>query len=140
MIHVPQYLFSQSKRLNTPVKIICTEPRRITAISVSERVALETGTKFGDLIGYQVRLESCTSPYTLLTFCTNGVLLRTLMGNLNVLSSITHIIVDEIHGGDKFSDFLVAVLRNALVKFTNSKLILMSATFQAIVCKNTSST
>ena len=75
---VPQYLLSQSRSLGQPVKIVCTEPRRIAAISVSERVALETATKFGDLIGYQVRLESCTSPYTLLTFCTNGVLLRYL--------------------------------------------------------------
>ena len=50
------------------------------------------------------------------------------MGNLNVLNSITHIIVDEIHERDKFSDFLVAVLRNALDKYANMKLILMSAT------------
>ena len=50
------------------------------------------------------------------------------MGNLNVLNSITHIIVDEIHERDKFSDFLVAVLRNALDKYANLKLILMSAT------------
>ena len=82
----------------------------------------------GDLVGYQIRLESNTSPETLLTFCTNGVLLRTLMGGLEALNSISHIIVDEIHERDKFSDFLLTVLRDALKKFPKLKLILMSAT------------
>ena len=85
----------------------------------------------GDLVGYQIRLESSTSPKTLLTFCTNGVLLRTLMGGLEALSSVTHIIVDEIHERDKFSDFLLTVLRDALKKFPNLKLLLMSATLDS---------
>ena len=49
------------------------------------------------MIGYQIRLESATSKRTILTFCTNGVLLRTLMGGQDVLKTITHIIVDEVH-------------------------------------------
>ncbi len=85
--------------------------RRIAAISVSERVADETMTKIGGLVGYQIRLESKSSPETLLTFCTNGVLLRTLMSGRQVLKTITHILVDEIHERDKFSDFLLTVLR-----------------------------
>ena len=67
--------------------------------------------QFGDMVGYQIRLENNTSNNTLLTFCTNGVLLRTLMGNFKALASITHVIVDEIHERDKFSDFLLTVLK-----------------------------
>ena len=63
---------------------------------------LETGSNFGDMVGYQIRLENNTNNNTLLTYCTNGVLLRTLMGNLKVLNSVTHVIVDEIHERDKF--------------------------------------
>ena len=87
----------------------------------------------------QIRLESRVSPKTLLTFCTNGVLLRTLMGGGGVggdtstvgassLGTLTHVIVDEIHERDRFSDFLLTVLRDALNKFRGLKLILMSAT------------
>ena len=99
---VPQYLLDEAMKKNQPIRIICTEPRRIAAISVSERVAQETGTNFGEMVGYQIRLENNTNPNTLLTYCTNGVLLRTLMGNLQALNSVTHVIVDEIHERDKF--------------------------------------
>lgn len=64
---------------------------------------------------------------TALTFCTNGVLLRTLMGGEATLRTISHIIVDEIHERDKFCDFLLTVLKEALCRFRNLKLILMSA-------------
>ena len=53
-------------------------------------------------MGYQIRLESRVSPRTLLTFCTNGVLLRTLMGGGDaILGTLSHIIVDEIHERDR---------------------------------------
>ena len=85
--------------------------------------------QLGDLIGYQIRLESATSKNTLLTFCTNGVLLRTLIGDQDsVLKSVTHIIVDEVHERDKFSDYLLAVIKDALNIYPHLKLIIMSAT------------
>jgi HrpA-like RNA helicase len=132
---VPQYLLYSAAEQGNPIRIICTEPRRIAAVSVSERVAQETGTKFGDMVGYQIRLENFTSPNTLLTFCTNGVLLRTLMGGTEVLNTITHIIVDEIHERDKFSDFLITVLRDALKALPHLRLVLMSATMDSEMFK-----
>ena len=118
---------------------------------MAERVATERGEKVGQTVGFQIRLESRVSPRTLLTFCTNGVLLRTLMGSgpnsqglsqdqyfetsiysqtgtLSSLSTVTHIIIDEVHERDRFSDFLLTVLRDALVSYTSLKLIIMSAT------------
>ena len=86
----------------TPCRMICTQPRRLSAISVSERVASERGERVGQTVGYQVRLDSKLSPKTLLQFCTNGVLLRLLMVGHKCLANITHIIVDEIHERDRF--------------------------------------
>ena len=79
-------------------------------------------------MGYQIRLESCVSPRTCLTFCTYGVLLRSLMGGDAILSSLTHVVVDEIHERDAMSDFLLTVLRDALARHRGLRLVLMSAT------------
>ena len=54
------------------------QPRRISAISVAQRVADERGEPLGETVGYQIRLESRRSAATRLLFCTSGVLLRRL--------------------------------------------------------------
>ena len=87
--------------------------------------------KVGGTVGYQIRLESCVSPKTCLTFCTYGVLLRSLMGGDAILASLTHVIIDEVHERDAMSDFLVTVLRDALARHRGLRLILMSATVWA---------
>ena len=83
-------------------------------------------------MGYQIRLESCVSPKTCLTFCTYGVLLRSLMGGDAILNSLTHVIIDEVHERDAMSDFLVTVLRDALARHRGLRVILMSATVRAL--------
>ncbi|XP_071513449.1 3'-5' RNA helicase YTHDC2-like isoform X3 [Panulirus ornatus] len=124
---VPQMLLQEASSLGKPCRIFCTQPRRISALTIAERVAAERGEKVGYTVGYQIRLESKLSPKTLLTFCTNGVLLRTLMGGDSSLASVTHILVDEVHERDRFTDFLLIVLRDCLPKFRHLKLLLMSA-------------
>ncbi|KAI3408453.1 uncharacterized protein J3R85_020258 [Psidium guajava] len=116
--------------------IICTQPRRIAAISVAERVAEERcegspGSK-GSLIGYQVRLDSARNEKTKLLFCTTGILLRSISGDKN-LTGITHVIVDEVHERSLLGDFLLIVLKNLLERQSAHngqvlKVILMSAT------------
>lgn len=98
--------------------VICTQPRRISAISVAQRVAQERAEHLGNSVGYQIRLESvrvwppltstlkvaialrdmCVfqSPATRLLYCTTGVLLRRLEGDAE-LGGVTHVIVDEVH-------------------------------------------
>ncbi|KAK3929267.1 3'-5' RNA helicase YTHDC2 [Frankliniella fusca] len=125
---VPQFILEHCQNFGKPCRIVCTEPRRISAVSVSERVSYERNEILGQSVGYQIRLESRVSPKTVLTYCTNGVLLRTLMGGDAILSTITHIIVDEVHERDRFSDFLLITLKDALLKYKNLRLILMSAT------------
>lgn len=59
--------------------IMCTQPRRISAISVAARIASERGESLGVTVGYQIRLEAKRSAQTRLLFCTTGVLLRRLV-------------------------------------------------------------
>lgn len=116
--------------------IICTQPRRIAAISVAERVADErcepSPGAVGSLVGYQVRLDSARNEKTKLLFCTTGILLRKLAGDRS-LSGITHVIVDEVHERSLLGDFLLIVLKNLIEKQSSQdtpklKVILMSAT------------
>ncbi|XP_049836121.1 3'-5' RNA helicase YTHDC2-like isoform X3 [Schistocerca gregaria] len=125
---VPQFILENGHLTGKACRIICTQPRRLSVVSVAERVAAERDEKIGEAIGYQIRLESRLGPKTVLTYCTDGVLLRTLMGTDSTLATVTHILVDEVHERSRFTDFLLIVLRDALCKFRSLRLILMSAT------------
>eukprot|EP00249_Psilotum_nudum_P023285 c28819_g1_i1 orf=80-3292(+) len=110
--------------------IICTQPRRISAISVSSRVAAERGESVGETVGYQIRLESRQSMCTRLLFCTTGVLLRRLVQDPG-LAGVSHVLVDEIHERGMNEDFLIIILRDLLLRRPNLRLVLMSATINA---------
>ena len=75
---LPQYLLERETEegREATCSIICTQPRRISAMSVATRVATERGDTLGESVGYQIRLESKRSSQTRLLFCTTGVLLR----------------------------------------------------------------
>ncbi len=133
---VPQYLLELFSDRNEPVRIICTQPRRIAAISVAERVANERGEQLGGTVGYQIRLESRMSSRTALMFCTTGILLRTLMYQEGNLERVTHLIIDEVHERDRFVDFLLGVLRSRLPRLPKLRLILMSAALDISVFSN----
>lgn len=129
---VPQFILDQhlqSRDLHL-CNIVCTQPRRISAIAVAQRVADERAEKLGNSVGYQIRLESVQSPATRLLFCTTGIILRRLEGD-PLLSDVTHIIVDEVHERTEESDFLLMILRDVLPERPDLKIILMSATLNA---------
>ncbi|CAG0880793.1 unnamed protein product [Cyprideis torosa] len=125
---IPQYvlddhlLTGQSGHCN----IVVTQPRRISATSVAERVAEERSETIGQSVGYSVRFESCLPrPYGSIMFCTVGVLLRKLEHGLR---GVSHVVVDEIHERDLNSDFLLIVLRDMIQVNPDLRIILMSAT------------
>ncbi|XP_078490643.1 ATP-dependent RNA helicase A isoform X1 [Ciona intestinalis] len=127
---VPQYILDSYIESNNASKcnIIVTQPRRISAVSVAERVADERGEELGNSTGYSVRFESVLPrPHAGILFCTVGVLLRKLT---NGLRGVSHIIVDEIHERDINTDFLLVVLRDIVVTFPGIRVILMSATVE----------
>ncbi|XP_066909694.1 putative ATP-dependent RNA helicase DHX57 isoform X2 [Halyomorpha halys] len=130
---VPQFLLDDwliNRKDGEHFEIICTQPRKISAIGVSERVAAERAERIGDTVGYQIRLESKMSQYTRLLFCTTGILLRRLERE-PLIDSITHVIIDEVHERSEESDFLLFILKDILYQRPTLKVILMSATLNA---------
>jgi HrpA-like RNA helicase len=110
--------------------IVCTQPRRISAVSIAARVAEERGEALGHTVGYKIRLEESTSEDTRLLFCTSGVLLRLLIWDPE-LQHVSHVVVDEIHERGINEDLLLIILKDMLPARPDLKLILMSATLNA---------
>mmetsp|Transcript_6399 Transcript_6399/g.9292 ORF Transcript_6399/g.9292 Transcript_6399/m.9292 type:complete len:902 (+) Transcript_6399:55-2760(+) len=125
---VPQFLLDNPE-IGPRANIVVTQPRRISAISIAERVASERCEDVGKTVGYHVRLESASSKNTQLLFLTPGVLLRKFQSDPH-LSEYTHVIIDEIHERDKYTEFLMVALRDLVKVRSDLKVILMSATIQ----------
>ncbi|RYP38167.1 hypothetical protein DL768_010813 [Monosporascus sp. mg162] len=133
---VPSFLLEHQLSLGRHCKIYCTEPRRISAISLARRVSEELGEGRGDigtsrsLVGYSIRLEANTSRETRLVYATTGIVMRMLEGS-NELREITHLVLDEVHERSIDSDFLLIVLKKLLLRRKDLKVVLMSATVDA---------
>lgn len=125
---VPQYILDSFAEKNQHCNIVVTQPRRIAAISIAERVCKERDWPVGTLCGYQVGQKEKISEDTRLTYMTVGVFLNQIV-NSKDLTRYTHIILDEIHERNLETDFALLVVKKLLN--TNSrhvKIILMSAT------------
>lgn len=133
---VPQFILDhwmkEAKGAKKPgnVDIVVTQPRRIAAVGVAERIADERNERIGGVVGYQIRLENKISSSTRLTFCTTGILLRRLYSD-PMLEKVTHLVIDEVHERSEESDFLLLILKEVLVKRPELKVILMSATLNS---------
>ncbi|KJZ72479.1 hypothetical protein HIM_08148 [Hirsutella minnesotensis 3608] len=133
---VPSFLLEHELSQGKPCKIYCTEPRRISAISLAKRVSEELGENKGDLgtsrslVGYSIRLEANTSRETRLVYATTGIVMRMLEGS-NDLREVTHLVLDEVHERSIDSDFLLIVLKRLLTQRKDLKVVLMSATVDA---------
>ncbi|KAI0932374.1 hypothetical protein AcW2_001025 [Taiwanofungus camphoratus] len=140
---VPAFILEDQLTKGRHCKIFCTEPRRISAISLAQRVSRELGEPPGavgtpsSMVGYSIRLESNVSSRTCLAFVTNGIALRMLEGGTGqggqgtAFDEITHIIIDEVHERTIESDFLLIVLKSLLQERPSLKIVLMSATVEA---------
>ncbi|EPE07952.1 helicase associated domain-containing protein [Ophiostoma piceae UAMH 11346] len=133
---VPSFLLEHQLAQGKACKIYCTEPRRISAISLARRVSEELGEGKNDLgtprslVGFSIRLEANTSKETRLVFATTGIVMRMLEGS-NDLREITHLVLDEVHERSIDSDFLLIVLKKLLTRRKDLKVVLMSATVDA---------
>lgn len=104
-----------------------TQPRRIAARTVAERIAQELKSPLGDAVGYQVRFSDKTSPNSFIKLMTDGILLAEIQRD-RYLSKYDTIIVDEAHERSLNIDFLLGYLKNLLLKRPELKLIITSAT------------
>ncbi|TPP59741.1 putative ATP-dependent RNA helicase DHX36 [Fasciola gigantica] len=131
---IPQFILEDeiSQGRGSTTRIFVTQPRRISAISVAERVAAERGEEIGQSIGYQVRLEHRfpnRSAGTIM-YCTTGILLQMLHSD-PLLKVASHIVVDEVHEREFLTDFLLTLLRRIRRERPDLRIILMSATLNA---------
>lgn len=108
----------------------CTQPRRIAAVSVSERVKEELGQK-ADMVGYKIRFHDHTTANTRIKFMTDGVLLAETRQD-PLLKKYGVIIIDEAHERSLNIDFLLGYLRRTIAKRPELKLIITSATIDTI--------
>lgn len=111
-------------------RIAHTQPRRLAARTVAERLCEETGTRLGDEIGYQVRFTDQTSPSSRLIIMTDGILLAQIQRD-PTLSRYDTIVIDEAHERSLNIDFLLGYLTELLPKRPDLKLIITSATIDA---------
>uniref|UniRef100_A0A1A9UZM5 RNA helicase n=1 Tax=Glossina austeni TaxID=7395 RepID=A0A1A9UZM5_GLOAU len=126
---VPQYILSEATRRNRPCRIIVTQPRRVAAVSVANRVAEERGEVLGETVGYQIRMESRVCKTTNLIYTTSGCFLRSIMADVSDLfRKVSHLIIDEIHERDKNTDFTLISVKEQLKLNKDLRVILMSAT------------
>ncbi|MER7606844.1 ATP-dependent RNA helicase HrpA [Nocardioides sp. NPDC127503] len=104
-----------------------TQPRRIAARSVAERIASELNTSLGDLVGYQVRFMDKSSAASRIKLMTDGILLAELQRDRDLRRYDT-IIIDEAHERSLNIDFLLGYLRRLLPRRPDLKIIITSAT------------
>ncbi len=104
-----------------------TQPRRIAARSVAERVAVELGTSVGDRVGYAVRFNDQVGPSTQIKVMTDGILLAEIQRD-RMLRAYDTLIIDEAHERSLNIDFLLGYLKQLLPRRPDLKLIVTSAT------------
>ena len=107
---IPQFLHGAGYSARGIIGI--TQPRRVAAMSVAQRVAAEMGTQVGELVGYCVRFDDRSGPRTRIRYVTDGMLLREAMGD-PLLSRYSVLIVDEAHERSLQTDVVLAILKAA---------------------------
>lgn len=107
-----------------------TQPRRIAARSVAERIAEEVGTTLGELVGYQVRFTDESSEDTLVKVMTDGILLAQIQRDPMLLSYDT-LIIDEAHERSLNIDFILGYLTRLLPRRPDLKVVITSATIDS---------
>uniref|UniRef100_A0A4W4FHK1 RNA helicase n=1 Tax=Electrophorus electricus TaxID=8005 RepID=A0A4W4FHK1_ELEEL len=126
---ITQYLAEAG--YTTRGKIGCTQPRRVAAMSVAKRVSEEYGCCLGQEVGYTIRFEDCTSPETVIKYMTDGMLLRECLIDPD-LSQYAIIMLDEAHERTIHTDVLFGLLKKTVQKRPDMKLIVTSATLDAV--------
>lgn len=126
---IPQYLAAAGYS-NGGMRIGCTQPRRVAAMSVAARVAEEMGVCLGREVGYTIRFEDCSSDETYIKYMTDGMLLREVVSQPD-LKNYSVLIIDEAHERTLHTDVLFGLIKDILKLRTDMKVVISSATLDA---------
>ncbi|HEY4299942.1 MAG TPA: ATP-dependent RNA helicase [Candidatus Didemnitutus sp.] len=112
-------------------EVVVLQPRRLAARMLAKRVAEEVGTRLGDVVGYQIRLDSVVSEKTRIRFVTEGILLRQMSFDPS-LRGVSAIVFDEFHERHLYGDISLArALQLQQTTRPDLKMVVMSATLDA---------
>lgn len=126
---LPQYLHEAGYTAGG-MKVGCTQPRRVAAMSVAARVAEEVGCRLGQEVGYSIRFEDMTSDKTVLKYMTDGMLLREFLTDPE-LSTYSALVIDEAHERTLSTDILFGLIKDIARFRPELKLLISSATLNA---------
>lgn len=126
---LPIALFNQGLA-GSDMMIACTQPRRVAAMSVAKRVASECKQPCGQLVGYSIRFEDCTSKQTRVKYLTEGVLLRESLSDGD-LSKYGVVVFDEAHERNLNIDVLFGLTKRIIRHRNDFRLVVTSATLDA---------
>lgn len=126
---IPQYLH-EAGYTKDGMKVGCTQPRRVAAMSVAARVAEEMGKKVGNEVGYSIRFEDNTSEKTILKYMTDGMLLREFLTEPD-LGAYSALMIDEAHERTLHTDILFGLVKDIARFRPELKLLISSATMDA---------
>uniref|UniRef100_A0A8C5BU70 RNA helicase n=1 Tax=Gadus morhua TaxID=8049 RepID=A0A8C5BU70_GADMO len=132
---LPQYLYEAGLWKGGIIGI--TQPRRVAAITVAQRVSQEMHFTLGKEVGYQVRFDDCTSQATVVKYMTDGCLLREILADPG-LSQYSVVILDEAHERSLNTDILLGLLKKTLLQADKGskdgsvrlRVVVMSATLE----------
>ncbi|KAK1926769.1 P-loop containing nucleoside triphosphate hydrolase protein, partial [Papiliotrema laurentii] len=126
---LPQYLH-EAGYTKGGMKVGCTQPRRVAAMSVAARVAEEVGCRLGQEVGYSIRFEDMTSDKTVLKYMTDGMLLREFLTDPE-LSTYSALIIDEAHERTLSTDILFGLIKDIARFRPELRILISSATLNA---------
>jgi len=126
---LPQFLH-EAGYTKGGLKIGCTQPRRVAAMSVAARVAEEMGVRLGQEVGYAIRFEDKTSEKTILKYMTDGMLLREFLTEPD-LGGYAALMIDEAHERTLHTDILFGLVKDIARYRPDLKLLISSATMDA---------
>ncbi|XP_036613964.1 probable ATP-dependent RNA helicase DHX40 isoform X1 [Trichosurus vulpecula] len=131
---LPKYLYEAGFSKHGTIGV--TQPRKVAAISVAQRVAEEMNCSLGSLVGYQVRFDDCSSQDTAIKYMTDGCLLRHMMVDPD-LTKFSVIILDEAHERTLTTDILFGLLKKLFQEKSPNrkehlKVVVMSATIELV--------
>ena len=106
---IPQFLL-KSNICRLKPRIAVTQPRRVAATSLAQRVAEEVGCSLGSTVGYTVRFDDKSGPQTRLKYLTDGTLLQEILGD-PLLEAYDIVIVDEAHERTLRTDMILGFLK-----------------------------